>query len=350
MKALIFADVEDIRHETVPDPKILDEGDVIVRVLRTAICGSDLHVYHGRERGLDAGTVMGHEFVGEIVEAGRDVKRFRPGDMVCSPFSVSCGQCFFCARGLTARCDRAGWFFGWVQNGVGLHGAQAEFVRVPFAEHMLVPCPANVSPELAVLLGDNFATGFFCADMAEVAPGGTYVVIGCGLVGLFAILAARERGAATIIAVDLDRHRRWLARSVGASIVLHPDDAIGLVHFATSGRGVDAVLEAVGSPAAQQLAMKLIRPCGILAVVGMHTSERFSFSPFDAYNKNLTYKTGRCSARAYMERLAPLLEKHAGVIAPLLSHRMPLSAGADAYRLFDARKDKCTKIILDPAC
>jgi threonine dehydrogenase-like Zn-dependent dehydrogenase len=349
MKALVFSGVQNIRYETVAEPTIQDRGDAIVRVLRTAICGSDLHVYHGRERGLDAGTVMGHEFVGEVVETGTEVRRFRAGDVVCSPFSVSCGQCFYCDRGLTARCARSGAFFGWVQDGVGLHGAQAEFVRVPFADHMLVRCPTGISADLAVLLGDNFATGFFCADMAEAKPGGVYAVVGCGLVGLLAVLAARVRGAAAVIAVDGIAHRRELARKVGADRTATPEEAVAVVHEATAGRGADAVLEAVGSPAAQQLAFQLVRPCGILAVVGMHTSDRFAFSPFDAYNKNLTYRTGRCSARAAMESLAPVLEEHAALIEPLLSHRLPLSAGVAAYRLFDARADNCTKILLDPA-
>jgi threonine dehydrogenase-like Zn-dependent dehydrogenase len=235
-----------------------------------------------------------------------------------------------------------------VQNSVGLHGGQAEYVRVPFADSTLVKRPADLSSDLAVLLGDNFSAGFFCADMAEVAAGGTYVVVGCGLVGLIAVLAAHERGAESIIAVDTIEHRRQLARKMGACCAVAPDDAEAAVRDATAGRGADAILEAVGSTAAQRLAIQLLRPCGILAAVGMHTAPHFAFSPFDAYNLNLTYRTGRCPARAYMERLAPVLARHADLIDGLLSHRVPLRDGAAAYRLFDAKADNCTKVILDP--
>src|SRR5262249_15991199 len=149
MKALTFAGVEQIHYETVPDPTLRDPGDAIVRILRSGICWSDLHIYHGRETGLDLGTVMGHEFAGDIVGVGSEVRRFRTGDRVCSPFSTSCGQCFFCHKGLTARCANGGCCFGWVQNGRGVHGAQAEYLRVPLADTTLMMMPDGVTLEEA---------------------------------------------------------------------------------------------------------------------------------------------------------------------------------------------------------
>ena len=167
MKALTFRGTGRIEYETVPDPRLLAPGDVIVKTRLCAICGSDMHVYHGRERGLDPGTVMGHEFIGEIVETGREVQRFRVGDAVFSPFFSACGGCFYCEQDLSCRCQR-GQLFGWVERGVGLQGVQAEFVRVPLADTTLYAIPEAVEDEAALLLCDILPTGWFCADM----PGG----------------------------------------------------------------------------------------------------------------------------------------------------------------------------------
>jgi 2-desacetyl-2-hydroxyethyl bacteriochlorophyllide A dehydrogenase len=349
MKALIFGGVEQVHYETVPDPVLQAAGDAIVRIQCAGICGSDLHIYHGREAGLDVGTVMGHEFAGEVVEVGPDVRHFHLGDRVGSPFSISCGRCFYCQRGLTARCATSGAFFGWVQNGQGVHGGQAQFVRVPLADSTLMKLPDGLTLEESLLLGDNFPTGFFCADLAGVEPEGTYAVVGCGTVGLMCVIAAKERGARQLIAVDALPHRRRLAAEMGADQVVAPDEAVAVVRQASAGRGADAVLEAVGSPAAQQLAVKLVRPCGTLAVVGVHTASQFAFSPLEAYNMNLTYKTGRCSARAYMDRLVPAVVSNRARLQRLISHRLPLSVGVEGYRLFAARAGDCTKIVLDPA-
>lgn len=348
MHGITFHGIADVRYETVSDPQITADTDAIVRVETAAICGSDLHIYHGRETGLDVGTVMGHEFVGYVVETGDAVENIRPGMRVVSPFSVNCGNCYFCNRRLTARCPQGRAFFGWVQSGEGLQGAQAEYVRVPFADATLVAVPDDIASDLAILAGDNFAAGYFCAEMAEVTTDGVYAVIGCGVVGLLAILAARDLGAGTLIAVDPVPYRRDLALRFGASVAVDPNDAASAVHAATAGRGADAVLEAVGLLEAQRLAIDLIRPCGILAVVGMHTAERFAFSPAEAYDLNLTYKTGRCPARVYIERLFPLLRRYQEQIASLVTHRMPLEAGPDAYRVFDRKDDGAMKILLKP--
>ena len=297
MKALTFQGERKLRCETVDDPRVIDPGDAIVRVQLTAICGSDMHVYHGRETGLDAGTVMGHEFVGEVVETGPDVAGLSVGDRVFSPFTTSCGVCFYCRSGLTARCDR-GQLYGWVQDGVGLHGAQAEFVRVPMAQSTLVPMPESVFPEEALLLGDVLSTGYFCARNADVRPDGVYVIVGCGPVGLMGIVGARELGAERIFAIDSVPERLKLAESFGARAVdFTTEDPSERLLEATDGRGADAVLELVGSPAAGRAAYELVRPGGIVSVVGVHTDPAFPFTPAEAYDKNLTYRVGRCPAR-----------------------------------------------------
>jgi hypothetical protein len=179
VRALTFHGRQSIAVDSVPDAAIQQPTDAIVRVGLAGICGSDLHVYHERERGLDPGTVMGHEFVGEIVDVGPGVRDLVKGQRVLSPFSTSCSDCFYCAKGLTARCT-SGQLYGWVQNGAGLQGTQAEYVRVPLAATTLVPIPPGVDDEEGLLLGDVFATGYYCASLAAVAPGGCYVVLGCG--------------------------------------------------------------------------------------------------------------------------------------------------------------------------
>ncbi|MFQ5752533.1 MAG: alcohol dehydrogenase catalytic domain-containing protein, partial [bacterium] len=228
MKALTFHGKEKIKYETVPEPKIVAPTDVIVQILLAGICGSDLHPYHEREKGLDHGTIMGHEFVGEIVEIGKEVNSFKKGTRVFSPFTTNCGKCFYCQKGLTCRCPD-GQLFGWVEKGVGLHGGQAEFVRVPLADSTLLPIPENVTPEEALLLGDVCATGFFCADKAEVTPNGVYAVLGCGPVGLMAVLAARDAGAEPIFAIDAISERLQLSRKFGAiAINYKSEDAIAI--------------------------------------------------------------------------------------------------------------------------
>ncbi|NIR51763.1 alcohol dehydrogenase catalytic domain-containing protein, partial [candidate division KSB1 bacterium] len=182
MQALTFHDIKTIQSESVPDPEIESPTDVIVEVRLTAICGSDLHPYHGRERGIDPGTVMGHEFVGEIIEVGREVTSLNKGDKVFTPFTTNCGTCFYCKKGLTCRCLH-GQLFGWVENGAGLNGGQAEFVRVPLADSTLLQVPGGVTLEEALLLGDVCSTGFFCAENAEVEPEGVVAILGCGPVG-----------------------------------------------------------------------------------------------------------------------------------------------------------------------
>jgi threonine dehydrogenase-like Zn-dependent dehydrogenase len=348
VKALTFQAPRRLAVEEVEDPRIVEPTDVIVRVERAAICGSDLHVYHGREQGLDAGCVMGHEFVGRVVAAGRDVVGLDPGRSVYCPFTTSCGRCFYCREGLTSRCV-AGQLFGWVQGGSGLHGGQAELVRVPLADATLLPIPEGVSADEALLLGDVLSTGYFCAEQAGVEPDGVYVVLGCGPVGLCAILGAREHGARNVFAVDRVAERLSLAVAFGAATIdSSVQDPREVLDEATEGRGADAVLEAVGSPSAHRLAFDLVRPGGTVAVVGVHNEPGFGFTPAEAYDKNLTYRVGRCPARRLMEQLIPLVQRREYDLTSLISHRLDLSRGVEAYRIFDEKLDGCVKVVLTP--
>src|SRR6478736_9316246 len=210
MHALTFGGNKIIDYSIVSDPQLLQPTDAIVKITMAGICGSDLHVYHGRERGLDHGTVMGHEFTGIVEEAGSDVKKFKKGARVLSPFTTSCGECFYCRIGLTCRCEK-GNLFGWVEKGHGLHGAQSQYIRVPMADSTLLPLSDDLTEKKGLLLGDVFSTGYFCAENAEIRPNATYAVIGCGPVGLMAILAAKHLGAEKLFAVDVIPERLAIA-------------------------------------------------------------------------------------------------------------------------------------------
>ena len=348
MHALTFHGKQTLKYESVPDPKIQHPKDVIVKVLLSAICGSDLHVYHERERGLDYGTVMGHEFVGEIVAIGREAKSVQTGDIVSCPFTTNCGECFYCRIGLTARCTK-GQLFGWVEKGNGLHGAQAGYVRVPLADATLLRLPEDVSLEAGLFLGDIFSTGYFCAEMADVHPNGTYTIVGCGPVGLLAIFGARDLGAGKIYAIDSVPERLKLAEQFGAiPLNYQKENPIEIIHEFTDGRGADAVLEVVGNKGAGRLAFELVRPGGIISTVGVHTESEMAFSPVEAYNKNITYKIGRCPARFYMEKLLPIVQSKKYDLSVIISHRLPLADGVHGYEIFDKKLENCIKVVLAP--
>lgn len=348
MKALTFHGIEQIQHEEIPDANLEASSDVIVEVTHTAICGSDLHVYHGREAGLDVGTVMGHEFCGRVIEKGRDVRGLEIGARVVSPFTTHCGECYYCQRDLSCRCIR-GNLYGWRENGQGLHGGQAGYVRVPMADATLMALPEEMDLELGLFLGDILATGYYAALSAKFSPGDTVAVVGCGPVGLLAVLSAIELKAGAVYALDTVAERLELAASLGAIPVNVRDVKAGdVLRDATEGRGADAVLEAVGSPQATRSSYDLVRPGGTISAVGVHTEAHLAFSPGDAYDKNLTYTAGRCPAGSLMTSLVPLAMKHESFIKGLVSHRLPLSEGVHGYDIFAKKLDGCTKVILAP--
>jgi threonine dehydrogenase-like Zn-dependent dehydrogenase len=348
MHALTFGGVEKIIHQLVADPEIIDPSDAIVKITMAGICGSDLHIYHGRESGLDNGTVMGHEFVGIVAETGTAVKKFHKGSRVLSPFTTSCGECYYCRIGLTCRCEK-GNLFGWVKHGHGLHGAQAQYIRVPMADSTLISLSNDLSEEKGLLLGDIFSTGYFCAENAGVNTKGVYVVIGCGPVGLMTIIAAKHLGAEKIFAIDLFPERLNKAKQFGA-IPVNPsvENIKEIVLNATNGRGADAVMEVVGSPDTLKLAIELLRPGGIISSVGVHTAANFSFSPGEAYDKNIVYKTGRCPAHYYAEKLIreEIIQQYPA--EEIITHRFFLQDGAKGYEIFDKKLDDCIKTILIP--
>lgn len=348
MKALTFTGVGNISFETIPDPEISSPTDVIVKVKRCAICGSDLHVFHGREAGIDHHTAMGHEFTGEVVEAGRDVTSLRKGDQVMSPFTTSCGKCFYCLHGLTCRCVNS-QLFGWVENGNGLQGGQSEYVRVPMADGTLVKIPEGITVDEALFMGDILSTGFYCAKQARVKPEETHVVIGCGPVGLMAVIGAKHYGSDKLFAVDTVPERLRMAKKFGATIIdASKENAIEKIKEATEGHGADAVMEAVGSSGAGKLAYDLIRPGGIISVVGVCNDAHLSFSPVQAYNKNITYTVGRCPARAMIDELTPFVQNKKVDFTSIITHRMKLSEGIAGYDIFANKKDNCLKVLLEP--
>jgi threonine dehydrogenase-like Zn-dependent dehydrogenase len=348
MKALTFGGIEKINYESVADPKITQPADVVLKMKCCAICGSDLHVYYGRENGLDLHTCMGHEFAGEVVEVGKEVKSLRVGDVVISPFSINCGECFYCQIGLTSRCVKS-QLFGWTENGIGLHGGQAEFVRVPLADSSLMKLPESVTIEEGVLAGDIISTGFYSAKQAQIKPQGIYVVIGCGPVGLMAILGARTYGAEKIYAVDREAFRLKMAEKFGAiPINTSNTDAVSVVQNASEGRGADAVMEAIGSEFSLHLSYQLLRPGGIISSVGVCNDKSLPFSPVQAYNKNITFVTGRCPARAMMPEVLKLIQEKKFHFTDIITHRLSLKDGGEGYKLFAAKGDNCLKVVLTP--
>lgn len=343
MRAITFQGIERVECSQVPEPKLLDDGDALVQVEFSAICGSDLHVYHGRETGLDAGTILGHEFVGRIVDPGRS--GLSGGQRVASPFTTNCGDCAPCRRGLSSRCER-GQLFGWLCEDRGLHGAQAEYVRVPLAASTLFALPDDLSWEAGLLMGDVLGTGTHALRQSGARAGDSLAVIGCGPVGLMAVLAAVDLGCSPVYGIDLIPERLRFAERLGAQPIAAEEALDALRDFHPAG--LRAVIDAVGSPQATRLAYELLEPGGTLSVVGVHTEAKLELSPAELYDKNLTLSIGRSPARSLMPELTELARAHQDSLRELFTHRMSLEDGVEAYRLFAARDRGCLKILLSP--
>ncbi len=345
MRAVVFDGPGRVRVAEVPDPSLQAPGDAIVRVLRTAICGSDLHFLHAKAP-IEPGDVLGHEAVGVVEAVGDGVRRIRPGDRVVASFDIACGACWFCERGQTSLCEDfmnlgAGAFGG------GLPGAQAEHVRIPVADVNLLEVPDDVDDEHALFVGDVATTGLFAAGLASIGPGTSVAVLGVGPVGFFAIQAARNRGA-TVFGVDREPARLALAAAAGAE----PVDA-GAVHAPmalaerTGDRGPDVVIEAVGTPEAYETAVEMVRRGGEVVVVGMYAGESVEVQLGVYWARALTVRfAGICPVHAWWARA--MQEVRAGRLdpAPLISHRLPLAEAAEGYALFDRRE--ATKVLLLP--
>ncbi|KAJ3087528.1 hypothetical protein HK102_010874 [Quaeritorhiza haematococci] len=352
MFAVTFHGKQQVRvTKGVPVPTIKYPTDAIVRVTLAGICGSDLHVYHEREKGCDHGTIMGHEFVGIVEGVGTSVTSVTVGSKVMCPFTVSCGSCFYCSEGLTARCIKS-QLFGWRSGGKGLHGGQAQYVRVPLADSSLVKIPNRISDEEALLMGDILATGYFCASNGEINPHKKQVVaiVGCGPVGLMGVVCAQELGASKVFALDMVPERLQMASKLGAtaSLQLSPDvdekQVIDPILQATDGRGADVVLELVGSSKAMNFAYRLLRPGGVLSSIGVHTEAQFGFTPADGYDKNITFKIGRCSARHFMtSALMPLVVSKKYDLTSIITHRLDIRDAVSGYDVFDNKREGCIK-------
>jgi threonine dehydrogenase-like Zn-dependent dehydrogenase len=291
---------------------------------------------------------MGHEFVGRVADVGASVRGFAVGDRVVAPFTTNCGACWACDAGLTSRCVR-GQLFGWVERGRGLHGAQAELVRVPLADATLVAVPESLADDVALLAGDVLGTALFGAELAGIMPGDVVAIVGCGPVGLLAVRASLARGAAEVLALDTVASRLELAAAFGATPVnVAGTDPAALARDRTDGRGVDRVIEAVGSGPATRTAADVVRPGGTIAAIGVHTEPHLALSPGEVYDRNLTYAAGRSPARRMLPAALEMAQRDAALLAGMISHRLPLADGVDAYRRLAAREEGWAKVVLVP--
>ncbi len=349
MKAVVFHGKGDVRVETVPDPSIEHPTDAIVNITTSAICGSDLHPYHGR---VGVGDVfpIGHEFVGVVEAVGPDVRGVRPGDRVVAPFSVSCGACYYCRNQLPSQCATTGrGVFGMGKRRGSFPGAQAEYIRVPFASHMVEKFAPGLTDDEMIFLADILPTGYFCAENGGIRPGDTVALFGCGPVGLCALMAAQLFGPAQVLAVDKLGYRLAMARELGAvPIDARQADPIALVQERTAGRGADVALEAVGHESALTLALQAVRPGGTVSVVGVYAEEAYPFPIGQAFVKGVTFRIGTCPARNYIPQLMPLLVTKRLDPTRLITHRLPLAQAPEGYQIFDRKEENALKILLKP--
>jgi len=351
MQALIYHGKHDIRFESTADPKLEAVSDAIVRVTRTAICGSDLHLWHSAVPIADTGFVVGHEFVGVVEEVGSAVQSLRPGDRVFTSCTIGCGSCRACRRQLYSGCKEttAG---GTRSNIFGFSpafpGGQAELVRVPFADTNCFAIPEGVSDEQALFLTDILPTADMATEFAEVKPGDQVVIFGCGPVGSLAQRCAFLHGAAKVIAVDLDDARLARARELGCEVVNpEKDNLVMRVLELTGGEGADSVIEAVGRPELVVSATLLVRPGGIISVVGV-VAAPVELPWILLLMRNLSLRTGLVNPQNHVARLISLIESGRIDPAELITHRMPISEGAAGYELFAERRDGVLKVVLEP--
>jgi threonine dehydrogenase-like Zn-dependent dehydrogenase len=397
MKAVVFHGIRDIRLETVRDPRLRQQTDALIRITASAICGTDLHFIRGTISGLEPGAILGHEAVGVVEEIGRDVRNIKIGDRVVVPSTIACGYCSYCRAGYQSQCDvtnpdgpKAGTaYYGGGMP--GFEGLQAEYARIAYAAANLVKLPDAVSDEQAILLSDIFPTAYFGADLAEIKPGDTVAVFGCGPVGQFAIASAKLKGAGRIFAIDCVASRLDMARDQGAEAIdFNREDPVEVLQRMTGGIGPDRAIDAVGvdamapsaGPAAKEAkkhraefrqelkqvapaankrgrqwragdapsqvldwAVKSLAKAGTLSIVGLYPEGRL-FPIGEALDKNLTIKAGNTPHRKYIPHLVDLVES--GVIDPaeVLTQTEPLANAIEAYKAFDRRESGWVKVEL----
>jgi 2-desacetyl-2-hydroxyethyl bacteriochlorophyllide A dehydrogenase len=344
MRAVTFQEPGRVALEERPEPEPLASDDAVVRVEATGICGSDLHIYHGRIK-MERGFVIGHEFVGTVLEAGDGVTRVAVGDRVLGCFHTACGTCFFCMQGAYHACDEARVFGHGATLG-SLQGAQAEQVLVPRANLTLRRVPDGMSDDAALFAGDVMGTGYHAVVEGGVRPGDTVGVLGLGPVGLCAVQVARASGAAAVIAVDTVPERLEVARSFGAEAVhLTEQDPRAAVHAATDRRGVDLCVDAVGHPEALDLAARMTRKAGTVSAIGVY-AERVEVHMGVIWIKALSLRTGRANVIAHVDAVLGMMS--AGVLdpSPLVSRHMTLDDAPEAYEAYANRE--ALKIVLAP--
>ncbi|SCF41731.1 zinc-dependent alcohol dehydrogenase [Micromonospora saelicesensis] len=388
MKATAWMGTDSVKVIDVPDPKIMNARDAIVRISTTAICGSDLHLYHGYIPAMRKGDILGHEFMGEVVEVGPQVRNLAPGDRVVVPFPIACGHCSSCQRGLYSVCENSNpnagiaekimghspaGIFGYSHLLGGYAGGQAEYARVPFADVGPVKVPDEISDDQAVMLADVFPTGYMGAEMCDIKPGQVIAVWGAGPVGLLAAASARLLGAERVIVIDRFPYRLRLAEEhIDAETINYEEaDVLDTLNEMTAGRGPDACIDAVGleghhgntamyaydrakqaarveteRPFALRQAILACRSGGVVSVVGAYGGfvDKFPMGAF--MNRSLIMRTGQCHVQRYTR---PLLERiQRGEIDPsfIVSHRMPLCDAPKGYKIFQKKQDDCTKVLL----
>ncbi len=354
MQAIVYHGPRDFRVESVPDPKLVDARDAIVRITRTAICGSDLHLWHGMPAAVN-GFVTGHEFVGVVEDVGSGVHRVKRGDRVVVSCTAGCGECGLCRKREYSGCQtlNAGGagtnVFGFGHP--ALNGGQAEGARVPFADTNLFKIPDAVDDEHALFLTDILPTGYMGAELAEVGPGDVVVVFGCGPVGTFAQRSALIRGAAAVIAVDLDAGRLERARLRGC-IPLDPkrENLRERVDALTQGRGADAAIEAVGRSELVRSAIDVVRAGGRVAVIGVVADAADVPIPFATglMARNLTLRSGLVNPQNQVPKLLPLIEQGRLDPTEIITHRLPLADGVRGYQVFDTHAENVLKVVLKP--
>jgi threonine dehydrogenase-like Zn-dependent dehydrogenase len=389
MRALCWHGKNDVRVENVPDPQIINSRDAIIKVTSTAICGSDLHLYNAYIPTLEAGDILGHEFMGEVVEVGRDVHNLKVGDRVVVPFPIACGSCFFCKRELYSCCDNSNpnaamaealWgyspagIFGYSHLVGGYAGGQAEYVRVPFADVGPLKVPDHLDDEQVLFLTDIFPTGYMAAENCDIKPGDTVAVWGAGPVGQFAIASAYLLGADRVIAIDRIPERLEMAQRDGKAEAINFDElpVLETLKEMTGGRGPDAVIDSVGleahgasidavydrvkaatltttdRPHVLREAIMACRKGGTVSIPGVYGGFVDKIPMGAAMNKGLTFKMGQTHVHKYLPTLLERIERDEINPAYIITHRMKLDDAPHGYELFKKKQDGCIKIVLKP--
>ena len=342
MKALVYKKNGKIELCEKPVPEIQDANDAIVKVTLSTICTSDLHIIHGAVPSAKEGVTLGHEFVGEITQTGKNVKNLKIGDRVSANCITFCGECGFCKRGFINNCINGGW-----KIGCKIDGCQAEYVRVPFANTGLTKLPDNVSDENALFVGDILSSGYFGAELCEIKNGDIVVIIGAGPVGLCSMMCAKLLGASKVIAIDIDDKRLEIAQSQTlADYFLNPEttDIEKAVKEITKNNGADGVIEAAGGENTFELSWKIARPNSVVAVVAMYEKPQILPLP-RMYGKNLIFKTGGVDA-IHCEKLVKYISEGKISTDFLISKKMPLNNIIEAYKLFEEKSSGCLKIAI----